>query len=299
MVTYFSIYLSIKIYIKNRIKLIYKNILTNKHEPVDKANSLDFSSNIFEQVENDVLAWMIKSREQISSLNALEEYRRNYVGNVSHELKTPIFNIQGFLYTVIENENMEAQKKKDYLQRAAQNTERLEMIVEDLQTISKYESGTEILNLKSSNIIQLTEDVIEHLNLIAVEKNIKLTIQNHCKNRILVNIDAKKIHQVLTNLIANSVKYGKQNGETTIKFFDMETHCLIEVADNGIGIHRQHHSFLFDRFYRVDKARARQVGGTGLGLAIVKHIVEAHGQTISVRSTPDVGSTFGFTLEIA
>jgi two-component system, OmpR family, phosphate regulon sensor histidine kinase PhoR len=298
LITYFSVYLSIKIYIKNRIKLIYKNILKNKNAPVDKSNTIDYASNIFEQVEHDVLSWMVSSREQMNSMHEMEEYRRNFVGNVSHELKTPIFNVQGFLCTVLENENMNEDKKKDYLQRALKNVERLETIVEDLQTISKYESGMEHLNFQSTNMVHLTEDVIEHLQLKAAEKNIKLLIQNHCKNQLLVNIDSKRIHQVLTNLINNSIKYGKENGETIINFFDMDSHCLVEVADNGIGINQSHHQYLFDRFYRVDKARARKEGGSGLGLSIVKHIIEAHKQTITVRSTPNVGSTFGFTLEI-
>ena len=286
-------------YIQYRFKLVYKNILKTKSDPSEKTNNIDFSANVFEKVESDVLSWMVNNQQQIQSLNELENYRKEFVGNVSHELNTPIFNIQGFLYTVLENQDMTNEKKIHYLTRAAKNADRLQKIVDDLQTISKFENGSQILEIQKFDMIDLTEEVIEELHYSSDEKQIKLTIENHSNRQIVVSADVERIRQVLVNLIANSIKYGIENGQTLIKYFDMETHFLIEVADNGIGIEEMHHKYLFDRFYRVDKGRSRSEGGTGLGLAIVKHILEVHKQNISIRSTVGKGSTFCFTLSKA
>ncbi len=281
----------IETFIYRRIKIIYKRIADSKRtENISIGNTL-------EDVENEVENWAEDKNKEIASLKELEEYRRNYLGNVSHELKTPIFNIQGFLHTLIDGGVNDPSVNMAYLQKAARNVERLNSIVQDLETISQLEAGKLALDLQSFDIQQLTNEVIEDMDLKAKEKNIKILFKEGANYGYRVRADKETIRQVLTNLIGNSIKYGKTNGQTKISFYDMDKIVLIEVSDNGIGIARHHLKHLFDRFYRVDKSRSRNAGGTGLGLSIVKHIIEAHNQSVHVRSTEGVGSTLGFTLE--
>ena len=280
-------------FIYRRIKVIYKNISDAKKND-DQSLSI---GDTLEDVENDVSDWAANKNKEIETLKELEEYRRNYIGNVSHELKTPIFNIQGFLHTLIDGGIDDPSVNMAYLQKAARNVERLSSIVQDLDNISKLESGKLTLDLQTFDIQNLVIEVFEDMELKAKTKNIKLSFKEGANHGYRVRADKEQIRQVLTNLLGNSIKYGKQNGQTKISFYDMDKIVLIEVSDNGIGISRHHLKHLFDRFYRVDKSRSRDVGGTGLGLSIVKHIVEAHNQSVHVRSTEGVGSTFGFTLE--
>ena len=281
----------IETFIYRRIKIIYKRIADSKRsENVAIGNTL-------EDVEHEVESWAEDKNKEIASLKELEEYRRNYLGNVSHELKTPIFNIQGFLHTLIDGGVNDPSVNMAYLQKAARNVERLNSIVQDLETISQLEAGKLALDLQAFDIQQLTNEVIEDMDLKAKEKNIKILFKEGANHGYRVRADKETIRQVLTNLIGNSIKYGKTNGQTKISFYDMDKIVLIEVSDNGIGIARHHLKHLFDRFYRVDKSRSRNAGGTGLGLSIVKHIIEAHNQSVHVRSTEGVGSTLGFTLE--
>lgn len=283
----------INAFIYRRIKVIYKKISDAKksdEQPSAEGDSL-------EDVEKEVENWAEGKNKEIATLKELEEYRRNYIGNVSHELKTPIFNIQGFLHTLIDGGINDPSVNMTFLQKAARNVERLDTIVQDLDTISRLESGKMILNLQVFDIQNLVFEVFEDIELRTKAKNIKLSFKEGANHGYRVKGDKEQVRQVLTNLIGNSVKYGKQNGSTKVSFYDMDKVVLIEVSDNGIGIARHHLKHLFDRFYRVDKSRSRDVGGTGLGLAIVKHIVEAHNQSVHVRSTEGIGSTFGFTLE--
>ncbi len=237
------------------------------------------------------------SQNQIQTLQTLEEYRRNFVGNVSHELRTPIFNIQGFLMTLLDGGLEDEALTQRYVQKAAQNAERLQIIVNDLETIAKLESGKTILNLQVFDIKNLVETVFDDLDLQAKEKNIRLNFKEDAQSHYKVQADQEQIRRVLENLIKNSIKYGLENGVTRIGFYEMDDAILIEVADNSQGIGAEHLPYLFDRFYRVDKGRSRNEGGSGLGLSIVKHIIEAHQQSINVRSTLNVGTTFGFTLK--
>lgn len=280
-------------FIYRRIKVIYKKISDAKKS--DEQPML--GGDTLEDVENEVENWAANKNKEIATLKELEEYRRNYIGNVSHELKTPIFNIQGFLHTLIDGGINDPSVNMAFLQKAARNVERLNSIVEDLDTISRLESGILTLDLQVFDIQTLVNEVFEDMELKAKEKNIKLSFKEGANHGYRVRADKEQIRQVLTNLIGNSIKYGKQNGQTKISFYDMDKIVLIEVSDNGIGIARHHLKHVFDRFYRVDKSRSRNVGGTGLGLSIVKHIVEAHNQSVHVRSTEGVGSTLGFTLE--
>jgi two-component system phosphate regulon sensor histidine kinase PhoR len=286
-VTFGIVYFFTKQFIDNRIKLIYKKITSDKNTDIDMPHHLD-------DVERKVDEWTAHKEQEIKTLQELEAYRRNYLGNVSHELKTPIFNIQGFLHTLLDGGLHDPNVNVSYLQKAAKNAERLQTIVEDLQAISKSEMH---LDLKTFDIQKLTQEVMDDMELKAKGRGIKLVFKEGANNGWMVRADREAVRQVLTNLVNNSVKYGKENGQTKIGFYDMDKIVLIEVSDNGIGIARHHLKHVFDRFYRVDKSRSREVGGSGLGLAIVKHIIEAHKQSVHWRSTEGQGSTFGFTLE--
>jgi two-component system, OmpR family, phosphate regulon sensor histidine kinase PhoR len=288
--TFGIVYFFTEQFIDNRIKLIYKKITSDKNAADDMPHHLD-------DVERKVDEWTAHKDQEIKTLQELEEYRRNYLGNVSHELKTPIFNIQGFLHTLLDGGIHDSNVNISYLQKAAKNAERLQTIVEDLQAISKSDAGEMHLDLQTFDIQKLTQEVMDDMELKAKGRGIKLVFKEGANNGWMVRADRESVRQVLTNLINNSIKYGKDNGQTKIGFYDMDKIVLIEVSDNGIGIARHHLKHVFDRFYRVDKSRSRDVGGSGLGLAIVKHIIEAHKQSVHWRSTEGQGSTFGFTLE--
>ncbi len=296
LVAYFIILFFIKKYIYRKIKLIYKNIHNFKLSPNEKKDILDPDTYAIDVVEKEVAFWTKERQEEIDTLKEMENYRREYLGNVSHELKTPIFNIQGFVHTLLEGGLYDEQINMKYLQRAAKNIERLNTIVMDLESINKLESGKLVLEVQSFLLKDLSDEVIEDLEIKAGEYNISLLYKEGADQNFKVKGDRDSIRQVLTNLIENSIKYGNKNGHTKVSFYDMDTRILVEIADNGVGIKQEHLNHVFDRFYRADKSRSRAIGGSGLGLSIVKHIIEAHKQTINVRSSLDTGSTFGFTL---
>ncbi|MEL6922865.1 MAG: ATP-binding protein [Bacteroidota bacterium] len=291
--SYFVILFFLEKFIYRKIKLIYKTIHRSK---LSKKEKIDLNSDIIDEVEKEVVDWATDQQKEIDALKSLENYRREFLGNISHELKTPIFNIQGYLLTLLDGGLYDKKINESYLNRAAKNVERLQTIVEDLDSISKLESGRLVLEMQDFGIRQLTDEVFEDLEMLANEKNINLTFKEGAAVDFRVKADRESIRQVMTNLVTNSVKYGKENGYTKVSFYDMDKYILIEVADDGIGISKEHLNHVFDRFYRVDKSRSRQQGGSGLGLSIVKHIIEAHQQTINVRSVQGLGSTFGFTL---
>ncbi|HMR89576.1 MAG TPA: ATP-binding protein [Saprospiraceae bacterium] len=282
-------------YVFRKIKLIYKLIYDSKKDKTIK----DINAESLADVNAKVMEWAESTKQEIATLKSLEEYRKNYVGNISHELKTPIFSIQAYLHTLIEGGLYDENINKDYLQRAADNTERLQNIVEDLDVITKLESGQAELDIKKFDLRELVRDIFLDLKAIAKKKRITLQLKEGASQSFFVLADREAIRQVFTNLIINSIKYGKEGGMTKVSFYDMETEILTEISDNGIGIEEKHLKHVFDRFYRVDSSRSRKQGGSGLGLSIVKHIIEAHDQNINVRSTYNVGSTFGFTLKKA
>lgn len=298
-VTYIANFYFIRYYIFRRIKLIYKIIHRHKLPSDFKAGKIDMSKNILENVEQEVGEWAEQNDRDIEELERLATYRRRFIGDVSHELKTPIFNIQGFIHTLLDGAIHDPQVNMQYLQRAAKNVDRLQAIVEDLETINKLESGQMILDLREFDIYDLADEVYADLEMRARERNIRLTFKEGANQHFRVRADKENIRQVLINLVHNSIKYGKEGGLTKISFYDVESYILVEISDNGIGIDPEHLKHVFDRFFRADKHRSREAGGTGLGLSIVKHIIEAHKQTINVRSTQGQGSTFGFTLEKA
>ncbi len=298
-VTYFVNMYLFERYIFRRVKVIYKLIRKSKVS-VNKDVEFSLSDNLIDKVETEVSQWIADQNREIQSLKKLEKYRRNFLGNISHELKTPIFTIQGYIHTLIDGGIHDDNINVSYLERAARNVERLQTIVEDLEIISSLESGKVALDIQTFDIRELANEVFHDLEMQAVERDISLSLKDGMDRPFNVKADKENIRQVLINLVSNSIKYGKDGGRTKIGFYDMDKYILVEVSDNGIGISDKHLPHVFDRFYRIDKSRSRShQGGSGLGLSIVKHILEAHHQTINVRSTEGVGSTFGFTLEKA
>ena len=286
-------------YIYRKIKLIYKTIHRHKVSTDIKSSGVNMDQPIIEEVEQEVANWADRQQQEIERYKSFADYRRRYVGDISHELKTPIFNIQGYLHTLLDG-GLEDQKiARPFLAKAAKNLTRLQTIVEDLTAISRLETGDLILDKEVFNIKELVQEVFEDLDMKRKEYNINLQYKEGASQIYNVLADRETIRQVLTNLLNNSINYGQNGGLTKVGFYDMDSYILIEVADNGIGIPDKHLPHVFDRFYRVDKSRSRARGGSGLGLAIVKHIMEAHKQTITVRSTYGLGSTFGFTLQKA
>ena len=289
LVSFIVSYLIIKNFFYEKIRVIYKSIYKFKGTSNFKELDIDL-------VEQEAEEWADAKEEELLQMKKDANYRREFVGNVSHELKTPIFNIQGYVQTLIDGGINDEAINLKYLKRANKSVDRMINIVEDLEVISRLETEQSELDIQKFNIINLIEEVFEQLEMRANAMKITLEINNESSSNFAMG-DRDKIQQVFTNLISNSIKYGKEGGKTRVRFFDMENNILIEVADDGIGIEEESLERLFERFYRVDKNRSREIGGTGLGLAIVKHILEGHNQQINVRSTKGVGSTFSFILE--
>jgi len=299
-VTTFSIfYFLLEKFIYRKIKLIYKTISNFRSTKEKNSGKINLGNDIIGSVNREVMDWQQNRSDEIAELRKMESFRKEFLGNVSHELKTPIFNIQGYIHTLLEGGIDDKEVNIHYLQRASKSVDRLCLIVEDLESISKLEAGEMILEQRVFDIHELAKDVFESLELQAGEKNIRLGFKDGSDKSFYVYADKERTRQVMVNLLLNSIKYGKEKGLTVVGFYDMDENILIEITDNGIGVEPKHLPRLFERFYRVDKSRSREAGGTGLGLAIVKHIIEAHQQTINVRSTFGVGTTFAFTLKKA
>ena len=297
--SYGLIVFTLQTFIYRKIKLIYKFIYqtkASKKEEFYYKNILPQKS--IDEVRDDVEAWAQQRKAEIELLEQNETYRKEFLQNLSHELKTPIFAIQGYVDTLLDGALENGDVNKKFLQSTSRNIDRLVNLVDDLDAISKLESGEQLL-LKDSFIVQdLVKEVYESLSIKADENGIKCIIKKGCEFPLTVFADKEKIRQVFINLVDNAIKYGKQNGTIESSFYKLDgARVLIEISDDGSGIGEEHLLRIFERFYRTDLARSRKVGGSGLGLSICKHIIEAHGQTIHVRSKIDVGSTFGFTLQ--
>ena len=267
-----------------------------EHEKEKADVSLD---TIITEVNEDVAKWAKDRTREIALLKANEKYRKEFLGNVSHELKTPLFNIQGYINTLIDSGLEDHNINMKYLERAEKNVARLIKIVEDLGTISKFESGELKLIIENFDIKNSIEDVIDFYEIKAKSRNITLELASAPTGPAMCKGDKEKIYEVLSNLVVNSINYGKENGKTTLAIYDIGKKWLIDVQDNGIGIEETLLQRVFERFFRVDKSRSSQNGGTGLGLSIVKHIIEAHGELITVKSKINEGTTFSFTLKKA
>ena len=291
------VYVSIQRFLFSKIKFIYRTIYTLKSKKLNQKVASDIrSSEPLAQVNKNVQEWAKDKSLEIEQLKLVSKYKQDFLGNVSHELKTPIFNIQGYIYTLLDGAMEDKNVARKFLVKARKSADRIESLVTDLLLISELETGREELKLQTFDLLLETKDIFETLDFKAPENGVKLHLGKIIGSQILVIADRSKIRQVLINLIVNSIKYGKKGGSTWVKFFDAGDHYLVEVRDNGSGIERKHLPRLFERFYRTDDARSRDKGDTGLGLAIVKHIIEAHNETINVRSELNVGTTFGFTL---
>ncbi|MCL3779918.1 sensor histidine kinase [Prolixibacteraceae bacterium JC049] len=284
-------------YIYQKIQPIYKAVRGATQDSKKKLSNAEANSNIISAVNEEVKIWTNTKEKEIARLKDLEKYRKEFIGNVSHELKTPIFNIQGYILTLLEGGLDDSKINRFYLERTEKSIDRMISIVEDLESISKLESGELKINRSDFNLVKLAEEVIDIEYMLAKQRKIDLEIYTRTDKPIMVNADKKRIFEVLSNLVTNAIKYGKKKGYVKIGFFDMDDNVLVEVTDNGIGMEQDYLPRIFERFYRVDKSRSREQGGTGLGLAIVKHIIEAHKQTINVKSVPDQGTTFTFTLK--
>lgn len=296
---YLVIFFLIQRFIYRKIKLIYKLIYqtkATKREEFYYKTILPQKS--IEEVNKDVEEWAETHTAEVETLKKNEAYRKEFLLNLSHELKTPIFAIQGYVDTLLNGALDKPDVNKKFLHNASKNIERLVNLVDDLDEISRLEMGEQLLYKENFIIQDLIREVFELLFIKADEKQIKCLIKKGCEEPVTVFADKEKIKQVLINLIDNAIKYGKQNGEIEGSIYKVDgKRVLIEISDNGAGIAEEHIPRIFERFYRTDMARSRKIGGSGLGLAICKHIIEAHGHTIHVRSKIDVGSTFGFTLQ--
>ena len=251
-----------------------------------------------EDISNELSSWADDNDKEIARLKDVEKFRKQYLGNVAHELKTPIFNIQGYISTLLDGGIDDEMINRKYLERAEKSVNRMINIIRDLDTISSLENDMEMMKSETFDIVALAKEIADQCEMEA-KKNITITVKfaTNLPSRFWVSADKFYIGQVLENLIMNSIRYGKDGGNTKIDFRDMLDKILIEVEDNGIGIAKGDAPRVFERFYRTDTGRSREQGGTGLGLAIVKHIVEGHGERVSVRSELGVGSTFTFTLK--
>lgn len=299
LVTSFVIfYYLIEKYVYSKIKLIYKLIHNLKlGKDFKDAMGEYVSSDPINDVENEVKEWAKDKKIEIDTLKQQEKFRREFLSNISHEFKTPLFALQGYIEALQDDGMADSELAQQFLGKASRNLDRLNFLIKDLDAISKLESGEIPINYEKFDLTELIKEVLESMEISAAEHHIALEFKDKYDNHITVNADREKIRQVLVNLIDNSLKYGKENGTTAVKVFELHDQILVEVTDDGIGIEEKSLPRLFERFYRTEKSRSREIGGSGLGLAIVKHIIEAHLQTITVRSTEGIGSTFGFTLE--
>ncbi len=294
----FSLYM-MKAYVAYKLKPIYSMVLSRHVHTSEIVEEMQDKH--VENISDELTAWADDNDKEISRLKQSEAFRKQYLGNVAHELKTPIFNIQGYISTLLDGGLEDDLINRKYLERAEKSIDRLINIVNDLDTINKLENDMNRLKMEDFDIVALAKEITEQLEMEAAKRNIKVSVKgaNSLPSPFRVMADKHFTGQVLVNLIINSINYGKEGGSTRIRFRDMMDKILIEVEDTGVGISKEDMPRVFERFYRVDKGRSREKGGTGLGLAIVKHIVEAHGERITVRSELGVGTTFAFPLKKA
>ncbi|RZP07699.1 MAG: sensor histidine kinase [Flavobacteriales bacterium] len=292
LVSFFFTYLYLKFFVENKIKEIYNSIIPKKDIVEENLISTNMED-LVDQLKN----YSIESQTEIKSMKEKENFRRNFIGNLAHELKTPLFTSQSYLLTLIDGALKDEKVNLKYLKIAEKAIERLIFIAKDLDLITKLESDNMKLEKTSFNLISIINNVFEMLEIQAEKNNISLIIDSK-KNKINVTADQEKIHQVLTNLIENSIKYGKKDGTTEISIEEiLENKYLVRITDNGQGIKKEHFERLFERFYRVENSGNRSTGGSGLGLAIVKHIIDAHNEKIYVESDYGIGSEFSFSIE--
>lgn len=283
-------------FIYRRIKKIYDDVTLLESTSLSSGPITTDMRTLTEEIEK----FAKDKKLQIDTLKIREAYRKDFLGNVSHELKTPLFTVQGYIETLLDGAMEDKNVRKKYLQRASKGVERLIYIIKDLDLISKLEVGELNLDIKSFDIVEVIRNVFDLLEMKASKRKIALTFDRDYLEPVMVRGDREKIQQVLTNLVVNSLKYGATGGTTEVSVENLiKNKVIVRVTDNGEGMNEEHLTRIFERFYRVDKSGSRKEGGSGLGLSIVKHLIEAHGEKIYVESVPGVGSEFSFTLERA
>lgn len=299
LVVYGILQYTLQKFIYRNISLLFRTIHRLKRNSRETHKDVDLSRDIISEVRKEVVDWQRDHQKEITRLQGLEEYRREFIGNISHELKTPIFNIQGYLLTLLEGGMDDPTIKEKYLQRAEKSVERMIKMIKELDMIIKLDTGGLSMQIEKVNLTKLCQEVLDAQELRARKKNIKLVFSGKDAKPIWVMADEDRINQVMTNLVTNSIRYGKEEGTTEIRFHDIDENILIEVSDDGVGMEDSEAPRVFERFYRTESGRNMDHSGVGLGLSIVKHIIDAHGQHINVRSTPGEGSVFSFTLQKA
>ncbi len=279
------------------INTIYELLEQIKEEDIKlNIRTRRYGLNPLKEIKTEISSYASSKQEEIERLKQLESFRREFIADISHELKTPLFAAQGFVHTLLDGAVKDKKVRDKFLKKAARSLDGLDILVQDLLTISQMETGEIKMHFESFDIISLAEQVIDQMEGKAEKKNIELVLVNDPKHKLFVHADYQRMLQVMTNLVSNAVKYSKKDRKVTIRFSETPTDILCEVIDEGFGIPAEDMGRIFERFYRVDKSRSKELGGTGLGLAIVKHIMEGHGSTVKVKSEVDKGSTFSFHL---
>ena len=295
-ISFFIIQYRAERFIYRRLLKLYKEVSILDVNDLEKGSA----TTDIEKLSKSMQKYVEGKRLEIKSLTEIDSFRRDFLGNLAHELKTPLFTVQGYILTLLEGAVNDKQIRTKYLDRANKGVERLVAVIKDLDMIAKLENDGLKLNIEVFNILELIQNVFDLFEMKAKKRNISLTFDKIYEFPVFVKGDVEKIEQVLINLVVNSIKYGKPNGTTFVGVEDYsDNKFIIKVIDDGEGINKEHISRLFERFYRVDQSRSREQGGSGLGLSIVKHIVEAHNENIFLKSTFKEGSEFSFTLEKA
>jgi two-component system phosphate regulon sensor histidine kinase PhoR len=295
-VTYLFARFVLKKFVIYKMKPIYQIVFDRDLRTRDLEGTYLKKENLLETVTDEITDWAESNRQEIERLEEMERFRREYLGNFAHEIKTPVFNIQGYVSTLLDGALEDENVNRLYLERAEKSTERIIDIVTYLDEISRLESGEPHLEYSRFDIVALTREIIDSFDMEARARKISVRLRAKTPESLFVVADRKYIAQVLINLISNAIRYGSPGGWVRLSFIDMFDKAMVEVADNGEGIEKEDVPRVFERFFRTDASRSREKGGSGLGLAIVKHILEAHGETITVRSELGVGTTFSFTL---
>lgn len=294
--TFFIFFVLVRQFLHERLSVLYRSIRKGKMN-VEEPFEMSMRKDPIGDAQVATKEWADEKHIEITALKEQDKFRREFLGNLAHELKTPVFSIQGYVLTLLEGGLEDDKVNRVFLERASKAIDRMTHILEDLDTLTKLEVNDLRTELRPFDVRELAKEVMESLELKAEEKGILLRFSKESAKEMMVLGDRGKIAQVFTNILSNSISYGKEGGETVIRMFPVDDLITIEISDNGPGIDPQHFPRLFERFYRVEKSRNRNEGGSGLGLSIVKHILDSHNQSISVRSTVGIGSTFIFSLD--
>ncbi len=297
-ISFFLVYYAIELLVFREVDKMYKTIHQLKIRDFSISRKSVISNvNPFKKLNDEFFVYVAKKQKEIDELKRLEQFRREFLADISHELKTPIFAAQGFIHTLIDGAVDDDQVRDKFLSKAAKSLDGLDALVKDLVTLSQLETGEVTMNFERIDFTEVTQEVFEQLEKVAQAKNILLLLKTSQPGPIWVKADPQRITQVMINLVENAVKYGNADGQVLVSLEEDKKHIIVSVRDDGPGISPEHLSRIFERFYRVEKSRSKDRGGTGLGLAIVKHILNAHKAKVSVMSKVDKGTTFRFKLE--